>query len=400
MRPTNLHIVPAAGPSADRKSAVVCENVDKHYLVMDKGDAWRLLFSRQPKGSKSFRALNDVSLTVPKGEFVGLLGRNGAGKSTLLRTIGGVFTPTAGFVDISGGVSGLYGLGIGGHDMLTGREFVQRWLDLSGEPRATIKEKAEEIKEFTELGDFFERPLRTYSTGMGARLFFATITAVNADVFVIDEVLVVGDEYFSAKCWRRMRERLANGASGVFATHDWAAMLKICSSAYVLEGGHVVDSGKAADVARRYIELDDPTPSIASFAPDLADVVCASHGEELRFSVPIDVMTDEPLCFSMSVEAFKPYYGWQHLLHLNAVPLVKGEGRQTVEVRIDQLPLSAGRYLLNLFVTYNAKTSGGERETLDVRSWLYGNAIQLDVDGHASSALAQLPFSWRVSKQP
>lgn len=399
MRSLNAQSSSAVGVAIDPEPVVVCERVGKHYLVMDKGDAWRLLFSRQPNGSKSFHALNDVTLMVPKGEFVGLLGRNGAGKSTLLRTIGGVFTPTAGFIDISGGVSGLYELGIGGHEMLTGREFVHRWLDLNGEGRAAIKEKIDEIKEFTELGDFFERPLRTYSTGMEARLFFATITAVNADVFLIDEVLVVGDEYFSAKCWRRMRERLANGASGVFATHDWAAMLKICSSACVLDGGRVADAGKAADVARRYIEMDDPTEGVAAFAPELADTVRATHGAELVFSVPIDVMTDELLSFSMSVETFKPYYGWQHLLHLNPTPLVEGRGRQSVNVRIDQLPLSPGRYLLNLFVTYATEKSGRQYETLDARSWLFGNAIQLDVDGQASSALAQLPFSWTVASQ-
>ncbi len=383
---------------ADTEIAVVCRDLSKKYLLMDKGDAWRLLFSKEPKNSRSFAALQDVSFTLPKGEFVGVLGRNGAGKSTLLRTIGGVFTATGGFLSVDGHVSGLYGLGIGGHSLITGRDFARRWLDLNGEPLHEIPAKIEEIHRFTELGDFFDRTLRTYSTGMRARLYFATVTAVNAPIYVIDEVLVVGDEYFSAKCWRRLRERLAHGASGLFAIHDWATMLKICTHAIVLEKGHVIDSGPAADVARRYVEVDAPEEGVADFAPDLPGNFVVRHGEAACLDFPVEVMSDVPLIFSMSVETFKPYYGWQHLLQISPTPFAGKPGRWNVKVSLPHMVLSPGRYLLNAFLAKDEANEFGEYKACAARGWLHGNALWLEVIGTPDKSLSRLQMDWSLAR--
>ena len=388
---SSAQVLPHGGANG---AIVTCTNVDKHFLVMDRGDAWRLLFSREPKGSRSFQALNDISLTVPKGEFVGLLGRNGAGKSTLLRTVGGVFTPTGGFVSIAGHVAGLYGLGIGGHELITGREFTRRWLDLNLEPTRDIPAMIEEVREFTELAEYFDRPLRTYSTGMRARLFFATVTAIRAAVYVIDEILVVGDEYFSAKCWRRLRERLANGASGLFATHDWSGMLKVCSQAYVLDHGRVVDSGSAVDVARRYIEIAELEPGIAEFGADLPEAVRLKFAEPGHISLPVTVHKSRNVAFAMSIEAFKPFYGWQHLLHVSPTPLADKPGRYRAEVSIPDLPLAPGQYTLNVFVVDAQGNAVGEHATFDARSWLYGNALGLTIEGDNNAAMASLDLDW------
>ena len=377
---------------------VVCRGLSKRFLLMDKGDAWRLLFAREPRGSRSFEALRDVEFTVPKGEFVGVLGRNGAGKSTLLRTVGGVFTPTGGFLAVDGHVSGLYGLGIGGHDLISGRDFATRWLDLNGEPRGGIPAKLEDIHAFTELGDFFDQAIRTYSTGMCARLFFAVVTAVNAPVYVIDEILTVGDEYFTAKCWRRLRERLAHGASGIFATHDWATMLKICTHAIVLEKGGVVDSGPAADVARHYLELDDLEEDVAEFARELPSRFSVRHGEAALLEFPVNALADDPLVFALSVEVFKPYYGWQHLVHRDPVRFGGEAGRWTIRVSLPRMVLTPGQYLLNVILARAEANEFGVYKTCAARGWLYGNALRLSVEGLPDDSLAHLPMDWSLAR--
>ena len=377
----------------EHAAVVACRGLSKRFLAMDKGDAWRLLFTRQPRGSRSFEALRDVEFTVPKGEFVGVLGRNGAGKSTLLRTVGGVFTPTGGFLSVAGHVSGLYGLGIGGHDLISGRDFARRWLDLNGESRREIRHKIAEIQDFTELGDYFDQAIRTYSSGMCARLYFAVVTAVNAPIYVIDEILTVGDEYFSAKCWRRLRDRLAHGAAGVFATHDWATMLKICTRAILLDKGRVADSGPAAEVARRYLELEPFEEGVAEFAPELPDEFEVAHGEAALMEFPVHAMTDDQLDFALSVEVFKPYYGWQHLVQRDPVLFAGQTGRWVVRVSIPRMVLTPGRYLLNAFIARK-----GANTTCAARSWLYGNPLWLSVKGTPDESLSHLTMDWSLSR--
>ena len=380
------------------EDVVVCRDLSKKFLLMDRGDTWRLLFAREPKGSHSFEALQDVSFTVPKGEFVGVLGRNGSGKSTLLRTVGGVFTRTGGFLSVGGHVSGLYGLGIGGHDLLSGRDFAYRWLDLNGESRRGIFGKVEDIHAFTELGDFFDRAIRTYSTGMCARLYFAVVTAVDAPIYVIDEVLTVGDEYFTAKSWRRLRERLAHGASGIFATHDWASMLKICTHAIVLEKGHVAESGPAFEVARHYLELDALEEGVAEFAPDLPAEYRVREGEAALLEFPVHALTDDPLVFGLSVEVFKPYYGWQHLLHQDPVPFGGKAGHWTVRVSLPQMVLTPGRYLLNVGMSRARADTLGAYRACAARGWLRGNPLWLSVEGKPDEPLSRLPMEWSMAR--
>lgn len=383
---------------ARSEDVVVCRDLSKRFLLMDRGDTWRLLFAREPTGSRSFEALRSVSFTVPKGEFVGVLGRNGAGKSTLLRTVGGVFARTGGFLSIGGHVSGLYGLGIGGHDLISGRDFANRWLDLNGEVRRGIPAKVEEIRAFTELGDFFERAIRTYSTGMRARLYFAVVTAVDAPVYVIDEVLTVGDEYFAAKCWKRLRERLAHGASGIFATHDWATMLKICTHAIILEKGCVVDSGSASEVARRYLELDALEEGVADFAPELPSEFRVRQGEAALLEFPVHALTDDPLVFGLSVEVFKPYFGWQHLLHHDPVTFGGKAGNWTVRVSLPRMVLTPGRYLLNVGLSRAKTSESGAYRACASRGWLRGNPLWLSVEGEPDESLTHLPVFWSLSR--
>ena len=151
--------------------AITCQGVSKSFALVDGGNAWRLLLPGR-SGLPVFEALTDVSFDVPKGQFVGILGRNGAGKSTLLRIIGGVYDCDRGAISLDGDLSGLYELGLGGNPELTGRRYAERVLKVYGFSKSERAAQLADIQDFSELDDRFDDPIFTYSAGMGARLFF------------------------------------------------------------------------------------------------------------------------------------------------------------------------------------------------------------------------------------
>ncbi len=200
----------------------------------------------------SFMALNDVSLVVKKGETFGILGRNGAGKSTLLKVISRVLMPTQGRVWINGMVSPLLELGAGFHPELTGMENIHVNATLLGHSRKEIKEKIPEILDFAEIGGFIEAPLRTYSSGMVARLGFSVATAWLPDILILDEVLSVGDAAFAQKCTERMRSFRESGATVLLVSHSVDTVRSLCQRALLLEHGNVLEIGPASEVSEKY----------------------------------------------------------------------------------------------------------------------------------------------------
>ena len=233
-----------------RAVVVTCRGVSKSFAIGDQGNVWRIALGRM-EGIPLFHALSDVTLDVPKGQFIGILGRNGAGKSTLLRTVGGIYTPDRGTVAVEGDLTGLYELGTTSHREVTGRDYAERILAMHGIGGAERDAMIEDISDFSELGERFDDWIQSYSAGMTARLFFAVATAGTYEVYLIDEILTVGDHHFQSKCWRRMRERIGNGASGLLVTHDWTAVIKLCAAAHLLDQGRIVVSGSPEYVARR-----------------------------------------------------------------------------------------------------------------------------------------------------
>jgi ABC-type polysaccharide/polyol phosphate transport system ATPase subunit len=200
----------------------------------------------------SFLALNSVSLAVKKGEIFGILGRNGAGKSTLLKVISRVLIPTQGRVWVNGIVSPLLELGGGFHPELTGMENILLNATLLGHSRKEIKKKIPEILEFAEIGDFIEAPLRTYSSGMIARLGFSVATAWLPDILILDEVLSVGDAAFALKCTERMRSFRKSGATVLLVSHSVDTVRTICQRALLLEHGKILEIGPAKEVSEKY----------------------------------------------------------------------------------------------------------------------------------------------------
>jgi len=200
----------------------------------------------------SFLELNNVSIEIKKGETFGLVGRNGAGKSTLLKVISRVLVPTEGRVWIKGWVSPLLELGAGFHPELTGRENVFLNGTLLGHTRRDIEEHMAEIIDFAELGAFMDAPLRTYSSGMIARLGFAVATTWTPEILILDEILSVGDEAFQLKCQKRMEGFRKNQVTSLIVTHSMETVESLCTRAALIDHGVIKLVGTPDEVIRAY----------------------------------------------------------------------------------------------------------------------------------------------------
>ncbi|WP_085315174.1 ABC transporter ATP-binding protein [Derxia lacustris] len=200
-----------------------------------------------------FPALADINFQVAQGETFGIVGRNGSGKSTLLQILCGTLAPSAGRVAVRGKVAALLELGAGFNPEFSGRENVYMNGRLFGLSTEQIDERFDRIAAFADIGDFIEKPVKTYSSGMYVRLAFAVIAHVDADILVVDEALSVGDAYFVQKCMRFLRSFMERGTL-LFVSHDISAVTNLCSSALLLERGRVIDLGSPKSVIKRYLE--------------------------------------------------------------------------------------------------------------------------------------------------
>jgi len=201
---------------------------------------------------ENYQALKDVSFTVDSGEVIAIIGKNGAGKSTLLKILARVLPPTTGTAKISGSIAPMIELGAGFHPEMSGAENVLLYSTLMGRDVEKTRSRTESIGEWAGVTDHMDFPLRTYSSGMLARLAFATATDENADVLLIDEVLSVGDANFQLKSKVRMQELINKGAAVVLVSHDMNAVRTLASKAIWLENGVVKMSGPAAKVVAAY----------------------------------------------------------------------------------------------------------------------------------------------------
>ncbi|MFK7823690.1 MAG: ABC transporter ATP-binding protein [Oligoflexales bacterium] len=229
-------------------------NISKKFKVYkDKRDRFRewMLFGRKRLHSE-FWALRDINLSIPKGEVFGLVGLNGAGKSTLLKIITGTMAPSTGHVGLKGKVAALLELGTGFHEELTGRDNVKINGRLLGMSEVEINEKMGEIESFCELEDYFDKPIRTYSTGMYVRLAFALATSVQPDILIIDEALSVGDAYFQQKCVKRMEAFKKRGTTILFVSHDLSMLKIFCDRIALLQKGRIESIGNSRDILELY----------------------------------------------------------------------------------------------------------------------------------------------------
>ncbi|MBF0358364.1 MAG: ABC transporter ATP-binding protein [Magnetococcales bacterium] len=205
-----------------------------------------------------FWAVDDVSFTVSRGEIMGLVGHNGCGKTTMLRLINGLITPDRGTIDIKGQVGALIQLGAGFSPILSGRENIHINAAVLGIPTAEINRKLDAIIEFADIGEFIETPVRSYSSGMRARLGFAVAIHMNPDILLVDEVLAVGDLAFRNKAMERMMAMANSGVAVVFVSHNLSQVDRLCSSAVMLKEGRFFGKGPTAEILAQYVEDNQP----------------------------------------------------------------------------------------------------------------------------------------------
>ena len=201
---------------------------------------------------KEFWAVDNVSFELRRGEALGLVGKNGSGKSTLLRIIAGLIKPDLGTVKVKGRVAPLIALGAGFNPILTGRENIYANMSILGLTKQEIDDRFDEVVEFAEIGDAIDSPVQTYSSGMAARLGFATAIHTEPDILLIDEVLAVGDIKFRAKCHRKLNKLREKGISFILVSHNAQAILNICYSGIYLSQGQLILSGSVDKVVEQY----------------------------------------------------------------------------------------------------------------------------------------------------
>jgi lipopolysaccharide transport system ATP-binding protein len=232
--------------------AVILQGVSKVYRRYAKpSDRLFEYLTDRPKGER-ITALEPLDLVVRRGETLGIIGRNGSGKSTLLQIIAGVLTPTTGKAERHGRVAALLELGSGFNPDFTGRENVFFSAAIAGLTHAEIKERFDDVTAFADIGDFIERPVRTYSSGMFVRLAFAVAVHLLPEIFIIDEALAVGDVFFQQKCFERLRVLRESGTTILFVSHDSGAIHRLCDRAILLERGRLILEGTPRDVIDRY----------------------------------------------------------------------------------------------------------------------------------------------------
>ena len=350
------------------EAVIVVEDLGKAYRQY--ASPWhQLLEWLRPSVSRhdliwAFRHLN---FQVHAGESLAIIGRNGAGKSTLLKVLCGVTEATEGRYEMRGHTAALLELGMAFEDAFTGRQNVYLSASLMGYDSRQVDAVIEQIEAFAEIGDFFDRPLRTYSSGMRVRLAFSVATAFRPDVLIVDEALSVGDAYFQSKCFRRIREFREAGTTLLFVSHDAGAIRALCDRALLLDDGRILHQGPPTEVLDYYnaliaIEKNEDIRTTEQGAIRSGDGRAVIHqaswlsrgrpvqavqvGEPLTLRVDFEVR--EPLGhvtlgFMLKDRLGNPIYG-TNTWHLGMHGFSCDPGHYRVDMEIEQCLLGPGQY--------------------------------------------------------
>lgn len=254
-----------AAPVAVDDIAIRVQDLTKCFLLYEQpahmlkqqllGKLARIFGCQPPRYFREYWALKGLNFNIRRGEVVGIVGRNGAGKSTLLQILCGTLAPTGGDVQLRGRVAALLELGAGFNPEFSGRENVYLNGAILGISREEIDRRFADIETFADIGEFIDRPVKSYSSGMYVRLAFAVSACVEPDILIVDEALAVGDAKFQAKCFRRFEELVARGTTILLVTHSIDQITRHCDRAILLEGGVVQLDGPPKDVANTYLDL-------------------------------------------------------------------------------------------------------------------------------------------------
>lgn len=324
------------------------------------------LIRRRREPFHEFWALRDVSFAVPAGSTFGIVGANGAGKSTMLKLLARILVPDKGTVTTDGRVSALLELGAGFHPELSGRENVFLNGSILGMSAANLRAKFDEIVQFAGLEQFIDQPVKTYSSGMFARLGFSVAVAVEPDILLVDEVLAVGDEQFQRRCAERMNELRSGGRTVVLVTHGLAQVQQMCDNAVWLDKGVVKEVGKTETVVNAYLasvttayRLDDQgrqRTGSGEVQLEVELITMAGDGGivtddplTIRFHWRTDRVMDD-LAFGFTLRAADGYALSGGLIKFEDGPSRFGPGSGVVDFVIPQLPILPGSYHLSAAV--------------------------------------------------
>ncbi|SIQ31972.1 ABC transporter ATP-binding protein [Aquipseudomonas alcaligenes] len=310
---------------------------------------------------QEFWALKDVSFEIHRGETVGILGRNGSGKSTLLQLICGTLNPSAGSIDVNGRIAALLELGSGFNPEFTGRENVYLSGTLLGMSLDEINERFDSIAAFADIGDFLDRAVKTYSSGMFVRLAFAVNIMSQPEIMIVDEALAVGDMSFQAKCMTALRRIQDNGSTVLFVSHDIGSVKSLCSRAIYLDRGRLIMTGKASVVAEDYVkimreemnsqhkEATQPSAKEEASSPSLLGTD-ASYPQQRRRESLCDAFARRVAQFRYGSGKAKVDYA--ELLDMNDQPLLSADFDQQVKIRfqfhvLESLNVAPSYYILD-----------------------------------------------------
>ncbi len=370
-------------------------------------------------GGEELWALRDLTLEVPRGRMVGIIGSNGSGKSTLLKLIGGILKPTVGRIEVDGRVSALIELGAGFHPEFTGRENIFVSGILLGLSRAEIRERFGEIVQFAGLETFIDNPVKTYSSGMYMRLGFAIAVTVDPDILLIDEVLAVGDEAFQHKCIGKIQEFKARGKTICFVSHDLGTVERLCDGAVWLDRGVLRAQGQTREVIDHYLahvaEEEARTLGVEHRQAEARAVAgtaqrWGSREIEITGVRLLDATgqerylydAGEPCTVAITYQARRPVddpvfgigifrrdgiccYGTNTAIDGLALPKLEGDGE--VGVGLERLDLVEGEYLLDVAV------HARDGHAYDYHSGLYPFAIRSRIK---ETGVARLAHRWRL----
>jgi lipopolysaccharide transport system ATP-binding protein len=351
-------------------AAVSADRVSKVYRVYDSaGDRLREMVLRRPR-HREFHALSDVSFALPRGRALGLIGENGAGKSTLLKIVAGTTRATSGSVTRTGTIASILELGMGFHPDFTGRENARMNAALLGLNGPEIRRRLPEIRDFAELGDFFDQPVRTYSSGMSLRLAFAVATHADAEVLIVDEALAVGDGYFQKKSIDRITDFHHKGGSLLFCSHALYYVALLCDEAIWLKNGAVAAQGPALPVVRAYeaylqgkeraaVAGDEAPPAIAAtdgrkparlteaFVHDGSGYPRTEFAAGETLAVEVEFETEDPsLAFHVRIGVDREDGVQMFAVDTRQQPWAPLTGRRRHRVRLvcQQLPIAQGDF--------------------------------------------------------
>ncbi len=238
-----------------KEIAITVNDLHVYYRDMKRFSIKRNGFKDKGSG-KIFKAIKGVSFEIPKGQILGICGKNGSGKSTLLRAISGIFSPDHGSINLHGNSVSLLSIGVGFQKQLTGYENIYLSGMLLGYTKEEIAKKVDEIIEFSELGDFIYRPVRSYSSGMYSKLAFSITAILEADIILIDEVLSVGDIHFKEKSYNKMKELISDETrTVVIVSHSTKTIVELCDRVIWLNDGLIKDDGDPKEIMAKYEEF-------------------------------------------------------------------------------------------------------------------------------------------------